>query len=154
VEQTHASLDNHRGGEGYQMKRLRDHHDQSLAALRGLEAAEEQERHDRRVDIARREMRTSITVLAAGDAAFIGIPGELFVEFGLELKANQNFAHTFVAGYCNDLIGYIPTSEAYAQGGYEVESARVAPGSGETIVAAALAALADIRTTLAESTDD
>jgi hypothetical protein len=127
------------------MKRLRDHHDQSLAALRGLEAAEEQERHDRRVDIARREMTTAITMLAIGDAAFVGIPGELFVEFGLELRANQNFAHTFVAGYCNDLIGYIPTSKSYAQGGYEVESARVAPGSGEMMVATALAALAEMR---------
>ena len=27
--QTQASLDNHRGGDGYQLKRLRDHHAQS-----------------------------------------------------------------------------------------------------------------------------
>ena len=31
--QTQASLDNHRGGDGYQLKRLRDHHAQSLSAL-------------------------------------------------------------------------------------------------------------------------
>ncbi|HYL60232.1 MAG TPA: hypothetical protein VEU51_15285, partial [Candidatus Acidoferrales bacterium] len=147
VDQTRASLNSHRGGEGYQLKRLRDHHEQSLAALRALEAAEEQERRDRRVDLARREMTAAITVLAVGDAAFVGIPGELFVEFGLELKQNPHFRHTFVVGYCNDLIGYIPTAAAYPQGGYEVESARVASGSGEVMVAAALTALAELRAT-------
>ena len=147
VEQTRASLDSHRGGEGYQLKRLRDHQKQSLAALRTLEAAEEQERRDHRVDLARRQMTAAITVLAIGDAAFVGIPGELFVEFGLELKRNPHFARTFVVGYCNDLIGYIPTAAAYPQGGYEVESARVAPGSGETMVAAATTALAEVKAT-------
>src|SRR5271168_3812985 len=38
--QTQASLDNHRGGDGYQLKRLRDHHAQSLSALAALEALE------------------------------------------------------------------------------------------------------------------
>ena len=77
--------------------------------------------------------------------AIVGIPGELFVELGLALKANPHFARTFVAGYCNDLIGYIPTRAAYPEGGYEVETSRIAPGSGETIVDTALAALAAMR---------
>ena len=61
------------------------------------------------------------------------------------LKANPQFARTFVAGYCNDLIGYIPTRAAYAEGGYEVDTARIAAGSGETILDTALTALAAMR---------
>ncbi len=143
--QTQASLDNHRGGDGYQLKRLRDHHAQSLSALSALEALEEQNRRDRRVDMARRELATAMTVVTIGNLAIVGIPGELFVELGFAMKSPPHFAQTFVAGYCNDLIGYIPTRAAYAEGGYEVDTARIAAGSGETIVDSALSALAAMR---------
>lgn len=142
--QTEVSLANHRGGEGRQLKRLRDHHQQSLDTLRALEALQETNRRDKRVDLARGEMTTSMSVFALGDLAIVGIPGEAFVEFGLALRANPYFAHTLVACYCNDLVGYLPTREAYAQGGYEVETARVAEGSGEAIVAAALGVMREL----------
>lgn len=145
VAQTKASLEAHRGGEGYQLKRLRDHHAQSLTALAALEQLEEQNRRDRRIDIARCELATSLTLVTFGDVALVGIPGELFVELGLALKSNPQFAQTFVLGYCNDLIGYIPTCAAYAEGGYEVDTARIAAGSGEAVLAAALDALAELR---------
>ena len=35
-------------------------------------------------------------------------------------------------------LGYIPNRPAYAEGAYEVESARVAAGSGELLVESAL----------------
>jgi hypothetical protein len=143
--QTQTSLDNHRGGDGYQLKRLRDHHAQSLAALAALEALEEQNRRDRRVDMTSRELATAMTIVTLGNLAIVGIPGEPFVELGLAIKANPYFAQTFVAGYCNDLIGYIPTRAAYPEGGYEVDTARIAQSSGETIVDAALSALAAMR---------
>ena len=120
------------------MKRLRDHHSQSRAALAALEALEEQNRRDRRVDIGRGELATAMTVVTVGDLAFVGIPGELFVELGLAIKAAPHFAQTFIAGYCNDLIGYIPTHAAYPEGGYEIDTTRIAAGSGETIVETAL----------------
>ncbi|HVN30205.1 MAG TPA: neutral/alkaline non-lysosomal ceramidase N-terminal domain-containing protein [Candidatus Binataceae bacterium] len=143
--QTQASLNNHRGGEGIQLKRLRDQHELSLTQLAAIEMLEEQNRRDRRVDVARREIATALTLITIGGVAIAGIPGELFVELGLALKANPLFDRTFVAGYCNDLAGYIPTREAYAQGGYEVDTSRVAAGSGEAIVAKVLDSLAALR---------
>ncbi len=144
VAQTKASLENHRAGVGYQLQRLRDHHQLSLTQLAALEALEEQNRRDRRVDLARREIKTAMTILTIGGVAIIGIPGEPFIEFAHALKANSCFSHTLVVGYCNDLIGYIPTREAYAEGGYEVETARVGEGAGEEVIAMALEALANI----------
>jgi neutral ceramidase len=143
--QTQASLESHRGGDGYQLKRLRDHHAQSLVALAALEALNEQNRRDRRVDIERGELATAMTVVTVGDLAIVGIPGELFVELGLAIKAAPHFAQTFIAGYCNDLIGYIPTRAAYSEGGYEIDTARIAAGSGETIVETARDGLAAMR---------
>ena len=146
VAQTTLSLNNHQGGTGYQLKRLRDHRDRALAMLKNFETLDEANRRDRRVDYERGEMATNLSLIALNDIAIVGIPGEPFVEFGLALKRNPSFAHTFVAGYCNDLIGYIPTREAYAEGGYEVATARVAAGSGELIADIALAELARMAT--------
>ncbi len=42
-----------------------------------------------------------------GDAAFVAIPGEVFVEIGLTLK-RQSPHMTFVFGIANGYIGYGP----------------------------------------------
>jgi len=63
-----------------------------------------------------------IQVLRIGDVAIVAIPGEPFAEMALEIRARSKFKHTVVAGYSNGCIGYMPTPESYAQGGYEVDS--------------------------------
>jgi len=67
---------------------------------------------------------TEVQVITLGDkSAFVGIPGEMFVELGLEIKHSSKFPYTLVLGLANDYEGYIPTSAAFDQGGYEVKSA-------------------------------
>lgn len=58
--------------------------------------------------------------LRLGDAAFVFLPGEPFVETGLALYAASPCAFTVVAGYAEDWIGYLPTDEAFDEGGYEI----------------------------------
>jgi neutral ceramidase len=60
-----------------------------------------------------------VMVIRMGDAAVVGLPGEIFSEYGLEIKRHSPARHTFVVELANDAIGYIPTREAFAQGGYE-----------------------------------
>ena len=74
--------------------------------------------------------RTTIDVecveLLLGDIALVGVPGELFVEIGMEMKAlllSAGFSNALICGYTNGNIGYIPTRHAYGAGGYEVEQA-------------------------------
>ncbi len=59
--------------------------------------------------------------LRIGDRiALATFPCELFVEYGLQVKAGSPFKYTLVAELTNGSHGYVPTKEAYAEGGYEV----------------------------------
>ena len=86
-----------------------------------------------------------VQVIALGaQLAWVSLPGEIFVELGLSIKAASPFKQTFIAELANGSIGYIPNRSAYAEGNYEVVSARCAAGSGEKLVSAAVRMLAEI----------
>ncbi|MBP1583836.1 MAG: hypothetical protein J6866_07760 [Victivallales bacterium] len=74
-----------------------------------------------------------VFTLRLGEAALCSVPGELFVEWGLEIKKWSPFKYTFIAELCNDSVGYIPTFEAIRRGGYEttpIISVRSTPALG------------------------
>jgi hypothetical protein len=64
--------------------------------------------------------QTDVVALRLGNAALVAFPGEMFVEFGLMLKARSPFRHTYAAIYANDYAGYVATREAFVNGSYEV----------------------------------
>jgi hypothetical protein len=72
-----------------------------------------------------------------GEAAFVAVPAEVFVEIGLKLK-RLAARKTFIVGIANGYIGYLPTSEAYAAGGYEVVSAKCTSDSEDVLIEQAL----------------
>lgn len=87
---------------------------------------------------------TYVQMLAIDNTAFVAVPGEMFVELGLEIKQKSPFEHTFVVELANDYVGYIPTRVAFEEGGYETlnaRSSRVAPEAGEIVVKSALSML-------------
>lgn len=83
------------------------------------------------------------TVLLNREIAIMGIPGEPFVEFGLNFRDRSPVEHSFCAGYCNGFHGYFPTIKAATQGGYGAEgiTARVEVGAGESMVNMAIVKL-------------
>ena len=88
-----------------------------------------------------------VQVAALGDeVAWVSLPGEIFVELGLAIKKGSPFKLTLIAELANGSIGYIPDQLAYAQGAYEVVSARCAEGSGEKLVQTALRLLKEVHT--------
>jgi hypothetical protein len=88
---------------------------------------------------AGKPLEVEVQAIALGrELAWVSLPGEVFVELGLAIKAASPFKHTILAELANGSIGYIPTSRAYDEGNYEPVSARCAKGSGELIVEAAL----------------
>jgi hypothetical protein len=91
---------------------------------------------------AGRPIEVEVQVIALGDeVAWVSLPGEIFVELGLAIKQDSPFKNTIIAELANGAIGYIPSRRAYAQGNYEVVSARCAEGSGERLVDAAVGLL-------------
>jgi neutral ceramidase len=81
---------------------------------------------------------TEVQVLRLGDLALCGVPAELFVEYGLQLREQSPARHTFVVELANDCIGYVPTPEAFDGGAYEGTSARFARDTGPRMAAAVL----------------
>jgi hypothetical protein len=54
---------------------------------------------------------------------FLG--GEVVVEYALRIKAEQGAERTWVAGYSNDVMAYIPSRRVLNEGGYEGGGAMV-----------------------------
>jgi len=50
-----------------------------------------------------------------GDVLILALPGEIYVNIGLEIKKRSPFAKTIVAENCNSYCGYIPTKEAFEE---------------------------------------
>lgn len=59
----------------------------------------------------------------------------------MALKKRSSFAHTFVIELASESI---PERRSYAEGNYEPESARCAPGSGQKLVDIAAKLLTDL----------
>jgi len=88
--------------------------------------------------VVRRRIETEVQALRLGKLALIGLPGEVLVEMGQKIKAGNR--HTAIIELANDDIGYIPTHQASAEGGYEVGRhlwGRATPAAEEILVAAA-----------------
>jgi len=85
-----------------------------------------------------------IQALRLGDVALVTLPGEIFVEFGLDIKLQSPATRTFVVELANGIVGYVPTREAFQGGGYEqrtATSSRLSASAGDTMVETGLALL-------------
>lgn len=90
---------------------------------------------------ARERMETVVQAIRIGEIAWVGLPGEVFVEIGLGIKAASPFRRTAIVELANDYVGYLATDDAYSQGGYEVRPARssqAAPGAAGALTDASL----------------
>lgn len=87
-------------------------------------------------------VRAEIQAISIGPIAFLGWPGEVFCELGMGVKRESPFRPTYVIGYANGSIGYVPVPEAFAEGGYEVQSAsHLAENCGVVLVEESIALL-------------
>jgi hypothetical protein len=77
-------------------------------------------------------------VFRIGDSFIVGLPGELFVEYGLDLKRRAPLPTTIITLANGELQGYIVTPDNDAAGGYEATNSFFRPESGNILVDAAL----------------
>ena len=136
--------------EEVMLKRREPLSDEEMARIRELEQQKKNLTMAERLLVWRASQQTTdlpeqvptwVQALRIGDLALVGVPGELFVGLGLEIKQRSPFSQTMVLELANDSLGYIPTRQAFEEGGYEATSCRFRPGVGEQIVDKAVALL-------------
>jgi len=80
------------------------------------------------VDMARRGA-TGMTIpfevhaVRIGEGVVVGLPGEVFAEYAINIAERSPARQTVVTAYTNGNFGYVPTEAAFAEGGYEVDHA-------------------------------
>ena len=60
-----------------------------------------------------------IRFLRINDTLIWSAPVEMFCEIAMAVRNQSPFPHTFYFGYTNGWFGYLPTSQAFSEGGYE-----------------------------------
>lgn len=83
--------------------------------------------------LADRMLPVELQGIRIDDAVFVAIPGEVFVEIGLQLKQLAAYK-LFIVGIANGYIGYLPTKEDYELGGYEVVSSKCRPEAAGKLI--------------------
>jgi hypothetical protein len=92
-----------------------------------------------------------IAVAVMNDIALVGYPSEVFFEIGEAVRKRSPFSVTRPLTHVNGAYGYIPIREAFGEGGYEVtarihhKGLGIAPGAGDALVEASVAALEKAR---------
>ena len=56
------------------------------------------------------------------EVAIWSAPVELFCEISINVRDHSPYPHTFYFGYANGWLGYLPTRQAFAEGGYETQT--------------------------------
>ena len=90
------------------------------------------------------EKELYLTALSVGDVVFAGFPGEPFTKVGTSVKEASKFTLTIPACCANGYEGYYPTENAFAEGGYEANSARYQRGTAEKLIDASVRLINDL----------
>jgi hypothetical protein len=95
-----------------------------------------------------KEWEVPIHAMRIGDLGIAGLPGEVFTEIGLDIKARSPFAQTMNIGLANDTVGYVATDDALSEGSYEARlcrHVRAPHGTGKLWADTAVAGLKSLR---------
>lgn len=96
--------------------------------------------------IDKTEFPCELNVIEIGDTMIFTTQGEIFVEYGLALKAASTAKKAFVFEVTNGTLpGYIYTPDAVADGGYEVGNSVFTPETGDLVVATLKEMMGEVR---------
>jgi hypothetical protein len=79
-------------------------------------------------------VRLRVSALGFGLFTHVGVQGEPFVVLGQRIREQLDPDRTCIAALCDGTVGYIPTAESFAEGGYEPNASVLRPGEGERLV--------------------
>ena len=76
-----------------------------------------------------------LKAFSIGNVGFICVYYEMFDTNGMQIKEQSPFKQTFIVGYTESGLGYIPSALVEDHGGYEVDNNVFIMGTGEELVA-------------------
>ena len=76
----------------------------------------------------------NLYAVSLGEIAFCCLPSEPFCDLGRGVEMVSPIKNTLVLSLANRMTTYFPTTKAYSEGGYEVATTSVGPGTEEIIV--------------------
>jgi len=88
----------------------------------GIEWPKDLAQYSRIDNNGKTQVRLPVRFLKIGDTVLWAAPVELFSEIAIDIRNRSPFTNTFYFGYTNGWFGYVPTSTAFAQGGYETNT--------------------------------
>ena len=87
----------------------------------------------------------SLSAIAIGNVALIGIPGEPFNGIGRGLKEAEGWDLVLPTCITNGAKGYFPMRDSYEEGGYEARGSSFAAGVAELMIDEGKALLGEIQ---------
>lgn len=88
-----------------------------------------------KVELLSDEAPAEIQIIRLGKTLLVGLPGELFVEYGLYIKAVAGFGTVIVNELTNGVLpGYLYTPESLVTGGYETDTSMLGENFGRHLV--------------------
>lgn len=68
-----------------------------------------------------------VQVLRIDDVALVALNVEAFFQTGLQIRAESPFAETFVLGFSNGIVSYLPLSDDHPPGGWSIDESYAVP---------------------------
>ena len=99
-----------------------------------------------KIELLEDEAPAEIQVFALGDTCVVGLQGEVFVEYGLYIKAMAGFKTVIINELANGVLpGYLYTPESLVTGGYETDTSMLGEEFGKEYINKALELIAEVR---------
>ena len=88
-----------------------------------------------KIELLEDEVPAEVQVFRLGDALVVGIQGEVFVEYGLFIKAMAGYGTVIVNELSNGVLpGYMYTPESLVTGGYETDTSMLDASFGRMLM--------------------
>jgi neutral ceramidase len=89
-----------------------------------------------------------VSAIRIGTVALVTVPGELFSALGRRIRERSPFPLTYILGYTDGHIGYLPGAKEYEAGGYEALASPLVPDAGDQVVEACVGLLDSLKRNL------
>lgn len=94
-----------------------------------------------RAHAGKKRLVTDVPAVTCGPWGLVAGPCEILAEIGLHIKQRAPTDYTMVVSMAGENLGYMPTDEAFREGGYEAGATALGPGAAPEFVSSALTAL-------------